>query len=79
MQYEVWELRSRSLVGSYDEEEHAVSLVRRLLEDGWPADQLVLGAEDDTVDIDGLPPTLTGSDLLLRVGGPNESQAPRSM
>jgi hypothetical protein len=68
-QYEVWELQSCSLVASYASEEQALTLVRRLLDAGWSADDLVVGAEDPAVEVDALPPTLTGADLAARATG----------
>jgi hypothetical protein len=66
LQYEVWELASRSLVASYASEEQALALVQRLLQAGWSADDLVVGAEDPDVEVEDLPPTLTGDALAGR-------------
>jgi hypothetical protein len=66
LQFEIWELRSCSLVASYDSEERALTLVRRLLDAGWSADDLVMGAEDPKIDVGDLPPTLTGVALAAR-------------
>ncbi len=68
-QYEVWELQSCSLVASCPTEDRALTLVRQLLEAGWSADDLVVGAEDPTVEVSDLPPTLTGEDLAARATG----------
>lgn len=69
LQFEVWELQSCSLVAAYTSEDRALTLVRRLLEAGWQADDLVLGAEDSKVEVGDLPPTLTGGALAARAMG----------
>ena len=66
LQYEVWELQSCSLVASYGSEAQALSLVQRLLDAGWSADDLVVGADDPKVEVGDLPPTLTGEALAAR-------------
>jgi hypothetical protein len=66
LQYEVWELQSCSMVTSYGSEDQALSLVRRLLEAGWSADDLVLSADDPDIEVASLPPTLTGDALAMR-------------
>ena len=78
MRYEVWELRSRSQIAAYDDEEQALDLVRRLLADGWATGDLIVGAEDEAIDVDDLPPTLTGEALAARLIGPERRQAQRS-
>jgi hypothetical protein len=65
-QYEVWELQSRSLIIAYDDEDVALALVRQLLAGGWSADDLVLAAENEGLDVEDLPPTLTGAALAAR-------------
>jgi len=79
MQYEVWELRSRNLVGVYDDEQDAVALVRRLLLDGWSADDLILGCEDELFNVEDLPPSLTGSTLVARARDGGVSREPRTV
>lgn len=69
MTYEVWELKSRSMVMAFDSESDALVLVRQLFAAGWSADDLVLGAEHAALDVDDLPPTLTGPALAARIGG----------
>jgi hypothetical protein len=64
--YEVWELESRSLVAAYPDQETALDLIRALLADGWPADALVLAAENENVEVSDLPPFLTGDALAAR-------------
>jgi len=66
LQYEVWERLSRSMVTSYASEQQALALVQRLLQAGWSADDLVLGAEDPDIEVENLPPTLTGDALAAR-------------
>jgi hypothetical protein len=65
-QYEVWELESRSLIMAYDDEDEALDLVRQLLAAGWSADDLVIGAENAGLDVEDLPPALTGAALAAR-------------
>lgn len=47
--YEIWDQRSRNLLGSYGTEWEALALVRDLSEDAAPVDALALvwGDEDD--------------------------------
>jgi hypothetical protein len=78
MRYEVWELRSRSLLAAFDDESQALDLVRRLLAEGWVTDDLIVGAEDEAVDVDELPPSLTGEGLAARLIGPEPRRAQRS-
>jgi len=78
MRYEVWELRSRSLVAAYQGEDEALALVCRLVADGWSLDDLVLGAEDEAVDIDSLPPSLTGRALASRLADLDATRTQRS-
>lgn len=66
LQYEVWELQCCSLVAAYGSEEQALTLARRLLDAGWSADDLVMGAEDPRVEVEALPPSLTGEALAAR-------------
>jgi hypothetical protein len=67
MQYEVWELRSRSLVAAHQDEDQALDLVRRLLADGSAASELVFGPEDEDINVESLPLSLTGSALTSRL------------
>jgi hypothetical protein len=72
-QYEVWELHSRSLVATSPDEREAASLIRRMVAAGWTTDHLVLGVENEAVDVADLPPALTGaalSDHLAESDGP---------
>jgi hypothetical protein len=78
MRYEVWELRSRSLVAAYQDEGQALALVRRLLADGWDAADLVLGIEDEDVDVETLPPSLTGKALAARLAELDRRRTQRS-
>ena len=66
-QFEVWELESRSLIASYPDEEEALDLVFELLSAGWPADRLVLAAENDRFAPESLPAPLTGDTLVARL------------
>jgi len=78
MRYKVWELRSRSLVAAYDGENQALALVRRLVDEGWSTDDLVLGAEDESVEVDDLPTSLTGRELEARLVDLDDTRAQRS-
>lgn len=78
MRYEVWELRSRSLVAAYEDESQALDLVRRLLDEGWVTDDLIVGAEDEALDVDELPPSLTGDALAASLNRPEHRQVQRS-
>ena len=78
MHYEVWEFRSRSLVASYDSEGEAMELVRRLLDAGWAPEDLALGAEDEAVAVENLPPALTGSALAARAADLDTPRSERS-
>ena len=78
MRYEVWELRSRSLVAAYQDEDEALALARRLVDEGWSVDDLVVGADDESVDVDALPPSLTGRALAARLADLDVRRAQRS-
>jgi hypothetical protein len=78
MHYELWEFRSGSLVGTYDDEAEALQLVRRLLNDGWAPDDLALGIEDESVDVENLAPALTGSALAARAASTETPPSQRS-
>jgi hypothetical protein len=72
LMYEVWELATCSLVAAYPNEPQALDLVYQLLEDGWSADDLVLAAENERIDVPDLPPPLTGATLAARVADATE-------
>lgn len=63
--YEIWDQRSRNLLGSYSAEWEALALVRELESESAPVDALTLiwGDEDDE-DLGG--PIAEGATLLAR-------------
>jgi hypothetical protein len=63
--YDLWDVDTGNLIGSYDDEEPALAMVRALVDANGPeyADVLELGLEDET----GFTQHLgTGTELLAR-------------
>jgi hypothetical protein len=67
MHYELWGHHPGHLIAVFNSEAEALAYVRKLLADGWSADDLSLGLEpDDDPEAADLPPVLQGAELLDR-------------
>jgi hypothetical protein len=53
-------------VGVRGTEVDALLLARELIGKGWPVAALSLQAEDESVDVDELPPAMSGDELARR-------------
>ena len=66
--WELWDVDSGNLVADFDTESDALVLVRELIGKGWNASHLSLAFEDPDVEVDDLPPGVTGDELARRAG-----------
>ena len=64
--WELWDIDSGNLVADFDTESDGLALVRELIGKGWRASDLSLAFEDPDVDVDDLPPGVTGDELARR-------------
>jgi hypothetical protein len=64
--WELWDIDSGNLVADFETESDGLTLVRELIGKGWKASHLSLAFEDPDVDVDDLPPGLTGEALARR-------------
>ncbi len=64
--WELWDVDSGNLVADFDTESEGLTLVRELLGKGWKPSDLSLAFEDPDIDVDELPPGLTGEELARR-------------
>jgi hypothetical protein len=70
MHYELWDNDSGNFIMAAQTEQDAHRNVRRLIEDGWSADDISLTLAPDTPDeIGKYPPAIGGDELLARVFG----------
>lgn len=64
--WELWDVDSGNLLADFDTEAEGLVLVRELIGKGWNPSHLNLGFEDPDLDVDELPPGLTGEELARR-------------
>ena len=64
--WELWDVDSGNLVADFDTESDGLALVRELIGKGWNASNLSLAFEDPDIDVDDLPPGITGHELARR-------------
>jgi hypothetical protein len=74
MHWELWDIETANLVGTFDTEAAGLVVVREIVGKGWPVDALSLMVEDEAVPTENLPPGITGAELAKRAGltGPDE-------
>jgi hypothetical protein len=72
--WEIWDIESGNMVGHRDTEAEALALVRDLIGRGWPIAALSLMPEDESLEVEMLPPAISGDELARRAhsddGGP---------
>ena len=68
MYYQLWGIQAGNRIADFKSEAEALAMVRDLLDVGWTADELALGALEERDDPIGLviPPTLSGTALAER-------------
>ena len=66
MIWETWDIESGNMVGHRDTAAEALAVVRDLIGRGWPIAALSLMAEDESLDVEALPPAITGEELARR-------------
>jgi hypothetical protein len=68
MYYQLWSIEAGNRIADFKTEAEGLAMVRELLQVGWSADDLALGAfhEDGDPDRPDLPPALSGTELLSR-------------
>ena len=64
--WELWDIDSGNLVADFGSESDGLVLVRELIGKGWDASHLSLAFENPDVDVDDLPPGMTGDELARR-------------
>ena len=67
MQWEVWAIPTSNMIAAEASEARALAVVRDLLASDWTPDELTLIADDESLDIEDLPPAITGDDLVRRI------------
>ncbi|MFN8633271.1 MAG: hypothetical protein U0893_05390 [Chloroflexota bacterium] len=78
MHWELWDVESGNVIGFRDTEADALELVRELLHKGWPTHVLSLQVEDSDVDVEKLPPAISGEELARRALGAASDQIRQS-
>lgn len=68
MHWELWDIETANLVGTFDTEAAGLTVVRELVGKGWPIGALSLMVEDEAMPTESLPPGVTGDDLAKRAG-----------
>ena len=79
MHYELWDAKSANVMAILQTEAEGLAIVRRLLADGWNAEDLSLGLDfDEGEDGDdaSLPPVLYGAALAKRASDPSGEGVP---
>ena len=68
MYYQLWSIEAGNRIADFKTEAEGLAMVRELLEMGWSADDLALGAfdEDEGPDSPEPPPALSGAELVAR-------------
>jgi hypothetical protein len=76
MHWELWDIETANLVGTFDSEPAGLAVVRELVGKGWPLSALSLMVEDEAVPTEDLPPGVTGEQLAQRAGltGPDQTR-----
>jgi hypothetical protein len=64
--WELWDIEAGNLLADFDTESDALVLVHELIAKGWDASNLSLAFEDPDLDVDDLPPGVTGVELARR-------------
>ena len=67
MQWVVWAIPTSNLIAAEATEDRALAIVRDLLATDWTPDELTLIVDDESLEIDDLPPAITGDELARRV------------
>ena len=74
--WELWHVPSRNLLEDFELESEALDLVRELVGQGVKPDDLSLGYDDPSLDVEELAPGITGDELARRAGltGPDQTR-----
>jgi hypothetical protein len=78
MYWEIWDLVSRNMQASETTEAAALAVVRRMMAEGWTADELVLLVDDPALADEDLPPGVTGEELARRAGAADPNSTRRT-
>ena len=78
MHWELWDIETANLVGTFDTEAAGLIVVRELVGKGWPIGALSLMVEDEAVPSENLPPGVTGDELARRAGLTDSDQIRRT-
>ena len=76
--WELWHVPSRNLLDDFETESEALDLVRELVGQGAKPDERSLGYDDPGLDVEQLPPAVTGAELAKRAGLSGSDQARRT-
>jgi len=64
----IWDLVSANALWDFETEAEALAYVRELSGQGWKPSDLVLIFDDPALDVEDLPPAVTGDELARRAG-----------
>jgi hypothetical protein len=78
MHWELWDIETVNLVGTFDSESAGLAVVRELVGKGWPLSALSLMVENESVPTEDLPPGVTGEELARRAGLTSPDQTRRT-
>ena len=64
--WEIWDLRSRNVLADAASEPEALAIVREIVSEGSRYSDLLVMLDDPDLDVEDLPPGVTGEELARR-------------
>lgn len=76
--WELWDLETRNALAVFETESEGLAYVRELMGQGWKASDLTFFYDDPAVEVEDLPPAISGDELERRALGAASDQIRQS-